>query len=331
MELTFLDVFIAVFSMLLLMLPGFILGKTKLLPEKASDVCSKIVLYVCQAALMFTCFQKYSYSPRIGVNMLITFGASVVVHGLMTLVVFLTCRTDDNAKLRVMRFASIFSNCGFMGIPFLQALFWESSALGEMLIYAAVVNAVFNMLTWTLGAFLMTGDKKQISVKKIVTNPVLISLTIGAILFFAVGVPLVDVCSEGSAFDQFITKTMSSVEMLSNMVTPLSMFVIGLKLAVVKPKTLLLERKAYAVSLNKLIIMPIIIVACLLFLPIENEVKYTVFLLLSMPCASSTVLFAVRFNEDSDFASLVVLQSTLLSILTIPLLFLGFSALLAII
>ena len=281
------------------MLPGFILGKCKVLPDGASDVCSKIVLYVCQAALMFTCFQKYEYSARIGWNMLITFGVAVVVHLLMTAFAVLTCRGDDRAKMRVMRFASVFSNCGFMGIPFLQALFFDSPALGEMLIYAAVVNAVFNMLTWTLGAFMMTGDKRQISIKKIVTNPVLISLTVGAVLFFAVGRPLVDVANEGGVLDQFITKTMSSVEMLSNMVTPLSMFVIGLKLATVKPKTLLLDKKAYMVSANKLIIMPIIITICLLFLPVQQEVKYTVFLLLSMPCASSTVLFAFHFSHKN--------------------------------
>ena len=179
MELGFLDVFIAVFSMLILMVPGFILGKFKFLPEKATDVCSKIVLYVCQAALMISCFQKNEFSPRIGWNMLITAGVTLVIHIIMAVLVFLVFRGEDRAKLKIMRFASIFSNCGFMGIPFLQMLFSGTSYVEEMVIYAAVVNAVFNSLTWTLGAVIMTGDKKQISLKKLATNPTIIAIVIG--------------------------------------------------------------------------------------------------------------------------------------------------------
>jgi predicted permease len=172
----------------------------------------------------------------------------------------------------------------------------------------------------------MTGDKKQISIKKILTNPTLIAVALGVIVFVIAKKPLVDLCVEGSTGDTFITKIMSSVGMISDMVTPLSMFVIGLRLSAVKLKALLLDKQAYFVTLNKLVVMPIIVMASVLFLPVANEIKFTVFLLLSMPSASSTVLFAVKFNEDSDFASLVVLQSTLLAIVAIPLMFLVFNA-----
>lgn len=313
------------------MVPGFILGKFKFLPEKATDVCSKIVLYVCQAALMISCFQKNEFSPRIGWNMLITAGVTLVIHIIMAVLVFLVFRGEDRAKLKIMRFASIFSNCGFMGIPFLQMLFSGTSYVEEMVIYAAVVNAVFNSLTWTLGAVIMTGDKKQISLKKLATNPTIIAIVTGVILFFAVGKPLINVFPDGSVADMFTTKIMGAIDMLSDMVTPLSMLVIGLRLATVSFKELFLSGKACLVSLIKLVVVPIVITVCVLFLPIAEEVKYSIFLLLSMPCASSTVLFAVKFNEDSDFASLIVLQSTLFSIVAIPLMFLAFNALLGVV
>ena len=106
------------------------------------------------------------------------------------------------------------------------------------------------------------------------------------------------------------------------MVTPVSMIVVGIRLANVNVKQLFMDKWAYVSAFFKLIVMPLIAILAVAFLPVANTVKYTVFFLLSMPAATGTAMFAVKFNSDSDFASVCVLLSTILSVITIPLLFL---------
>lgn len=330
MEIKILDVLISVLSLLILVIPGYILVKLKVLPKGAKETCSIVVLYVGQSALVFMCFQKSAYSPEIGLNMLITFGLAMALHLLFYLIVRFAVRGSNESKLCVMRYASVFENCGFMGIPFLQVLF-KGEAQSEILIYAAAIVVVFNILNWTLGVYVMTGDRKQISLKKIACNPVIICLILGAILFFAIQKPLISLFEEGSVGHSIFNKIISSVELMSNTVTPLSMFVIGMRLAKMTPKTLLCDKHAYVVSGFKLLVASLITILTVTFLPIALEIKYALVLLTSMPCATSSALFAINYNRDSNFGSVCVLHSTVFSIVSIPLTFLLFTTLLGLV
>ena len=71
--------------------------------------------------------------------------------------------------------------------------------------------------------------------------------------------------------------------------------------------------------------MPLVAILTVAFLPIDTTVQYAVFFLLAMPAATSTAMFAVKFGGDGDFASVAVLLSTILSVITIPLMFLVIS------
>ena len=148
MQINFLDVLIAVAVLIVLAVPGFILKKTKILSEHAGEAISALVLYGCQPVHVFMSFQEH-YNPDIAINMLIVLGLATLLHGIMLGVVHLVIRgKNDQAKKRVARFACVFSNCGYMGIPFLQSIF---PGVGEVIIYASVVIAVHNVLNWTVG------------------------------------------------------------------------------------------------------------------------------------------------------------------------------------
>ncbi len=323
---SFLDVLIAVFSLTILAVPGFILVKTKLIKGDAAAPFSALVLYACQPMLMFMGFQKTPYDSSIGINMLIVAGIAFVVHFIMIGIMYLCFRNKDNsAKINCLRFASVFSNCGYMGFPFLQTLFGGTDAIGELLIYGSVVVGVFNILTWSIGVYMMTGDKKQMSVKKALLNPTVLGLFLGLIVFFALRVPIVDIAVEGTTLDTILTKLIASFNFLADMVTPLAMIVIGIRLANVSLKNLFLDKWAYVSCAFKLIVMSIVSIFSVAFLPISTTVKYAIFFLLSMPSATGTVLFAVQFGGDSESGSVFVLLSTILSILTIPLMFLLFN------
>lgn len=329
MQINFTDVLITVFSLVILAVPGFIFAKCKMLPQSASETISVIVLYGCQSFLVLTSFQNSVFNPSIAVNMLIVFGLAVALHLLMFgLIMLVTVKREPSARLKCVRYASLFSNCGFMGFPFLQSIFGELPSFGEIMIYAAVVVAVFNIMNWTLGVYIMTGSRKEISVKKILLNPVIISVVIGFLLFVLVGKPVADVAEEGSVLDKILTKFMGAMNFFSDMVTPLSMTVIGIKLANINFKRLFIDKSAYFTGAMKLLIMPLLTALAVAFLPVAEEIKYVTFFLLAMPTATSTVLFAVRFGGDGDAASISVLLSTILSVATIPLMYLLFGVML---
>lgn len=321
MEIKFIDVLITVLSLVLLMVPGFIMAKAKMLPENATETLSTIVLYLCQTMLVFACFQNYKYDAQIALNMLYVAGLALAVHFIMIGLLYLVVRGDD-AKKRCLRYGSVFSNCGYMGIPLLKMLFDGKVDQGEILIYTAVVLSVWNIVNWTFGVYMMTKDKKEVSVKKIALNPVIIAVVLGFLSFIILKKPIKDFGEPGYPLNSILTKIMGCVDFFGEAVTPLSMTVIGIKLANVNLKQLFLDKQAYLCSLFKLIIMSVITMLVVSFLPIDVNVKYALFFCLSMPAASSTTLFAVKFKGDGDFASVCVLLSTILSIITIPLMFL---------
>ena len=340
---SFFDVFITVLFLLLLTIPGFILAKLKMLPQSASEALSVIVLYGCQPVLIFTSFQGCSYSPEIATNMLIVAGLALLAHLLMFAVgklVFL--KWEKNDKVKTVKYLSAFSNCAFMGLPFLQSLFTDPALQSELVIYCAVVLAVFNVLTWTFGVYIMTGDRSQISVKKVLLNPVIIAVAISLVVFFVMQKPLVEFAAEGTPMRAVLEKLMGApaeagepaktgtLDYISNIVTPLSMFVIGIRLSNISIGQLLTDKWAYITTFMKLVVMAFLTIFLVAFLPIDATIKYTIFFLLAMPSAASGAMMAVKFGKDGDFASVCVVLSTICSIVTLPLLYLFMNSVLGI-
>ncbi|MBQ7340062.1 MAG: AEC family transporter [Clostridia bacterium] len=332
MSVGFLDVLLAVLSLIVLVVPGYLLVKGKLINQSAGEVCSSIVLYGCQPALVFMGFQKAEYNSQIGLNMIIVALLGVLMHFIMFGVMQLcTIKASKTAKLNVIKYASIFSNCGFMGLPFLQLLFsGDTTALGNVMIYAAVIVAIFNILNWTLGVYTVSGDKKSISFRKIILNPTIIAVILGFICFMIFKKPLVDLLPEGKFADNLVEKLMQSVNFIGDMVTPLSMTVIGIRLAYINLTRLFTEKAVYVVAFFKLIVMSLLTTLVVAFLPIDVHIKYVLFFLFSMPCATSSAMFAIKFGSDGDTATLSVLFCTVSCILTIPLMFLLFSTIVVI-
>lgn len=299
-------------------------------PKGASATLSSIVLYGCQPVLIITSFQGCAFDPKIALNMLLIAAIGFAVHFLMLLIVKLAFRKwEQQEKTCLVKYLSIFSNCGFMGLPFLQSLFTDAALQAELIIYCAVILAVFNILNWTVGVYIVTGDKKQITAKKVLLNPVIISVIVSLILFFAMQKPLIEFTTEGTTMHKVVTKFMGALNYISNMVTPLSMFVIGIRLADTKLKDLA-DPWAYIATGTKLIIMSFVTMFTVAFLPIPATVKYTIFFLFSMPSATSGAMMAVQFGKDSGFASVGVVLSTICSIVTLPLMYLFMNSVLGV-
>ncbi len=325
---SFLNVLIAVISLVILAVPAFILVKTKLIPASSAAILSTIVLYCCSPANILMGFQKTDYNSQIATNMLIVLGLSIVMFSLMLVIACLCLRgSAEPTKIRVARFAAVFPNCGYMGLPFLQVLFSDPALQGEVTIYAATIISVFHAFSWTFGVLVMSGDKRNVSFKKIIFNPCIIAIVLGFILFVTVKTPIVNVAQDGTTLDNILSSLSKSIDFIGDMVTPLAMFVIGTKLANVSLKQLFMDKWAYIAAAVRLVGMSIVVMLLVAFLPIAETVKYALFFLFSMPSATNTAMLAIKYQADGDFASVAVLLATVLSIVTIPLMFLLFQSL----
>jgi predicted permease len=210
----------------------------------------------------------------------------------------------------MMRFSSVFSNNGFLGIPLAMAVFGAGSM---PLMVVIILNIVTNVLMYTLGIYLISGDRKAISLKKAFLNPVLIAFVIGIIA------NLLNVKG-------YIPEVATYSTHFSNLVTPISMTILGMKMGGVKFLELFKSWKTYYVSALKLVVFPMIIVAIVFVLNqataiITPDMVLGVLIAFAMPTAGLASTFSDNFGGDTENAVAFTLGTTVLSIVTIPLLY----------
>lgn len=325
MEVSFLSVLLSVFSLALLAVPGFIIGKLKLLPENGTKALTSVLLFIGQPMLTFMSFQKCAYSKEVVSNLLLVAGLAILAHILMFGVIFLTLfkKSTNDEKFRIVSFASVFGNCGFMGLPFLQMLFGGISS--EAIMYGAVFVAVFNAFSWTVGIFFITRDTKFVKFKKAFFNPPFIALLISLPLYLILKKPINLIGAEGSFVRSCFEKIFISGNFLGELVTPLSMIILGLRLSEMKLKEIFADYHPYISSCMKLILMPSLAFVACTILGVPELIKWAVFFECCMPTATQTLLFSEQYGDNPHTASSCVLLSTMLSVVSIPLIFLLFS------
>lgn len=296
-----------------LAIPGYILVKGKILKPEQSGVLSKLLMYL---ALPFLIFSGGVNNLTFNKETMLMMGVVSVISIVFILLMFyiskpLVMMEKDKKVAGMMRFCAVFANNGFLGIPLAVAVFGRDSGVFAVLI---LINIINNVMMYTLGAYLTTGDKKNISFKKAFLNPVLIAFVLSCI-FNLLNVK--DYVSEVVVFSDYF----------SNIVTPISMTVMGMKLGAIKISSLFKSGKLYYVSFVRLILFPIVIVALLLGfeligmnLPMK-DIILGMFVAFAMPTAGLAATFADEFGGDSENAVIYTLGTTVFSIITIPALY----------
>ena len=296
-----------------LAVPGFILVKAKLLKPEQSGVLSKLLMYLALPFMIFSGVVKnltFDGDSLLMLGVVALVGMAVVLGMFFVSTPLVKMQKDPKTK-GMMRFCAVFANNGFLGIPLAVAVFGSDSPVFTVLI---VLNIINNVLMYTLGAYLTTGDKKNISVKKAFLNPVLVAFVLGCIcnlLGMAKAVPEVKTFS-----DHF-----------SNIVTPISMTIIGMKLGAISFRTLFSSGKLYYVSFLRLALFPVAVTAVLFvvkLIPVSvdwQSIILGVFVAFSMPTAGLAATFADEFGGDTENAVIFTLGTTVLSVITIPTLY----------
>ncbi len=303
-----------VIMFVLLAIPGYLLVKTKRLKSSDSHSISTILLYVGLPfmILVSTLGLKLSTQTIIDISLItIIFILSIIVLVLLSKIFSKYEPLAD--QRRMARFCMIFPNNGFIGIPLAAALFPEGHALYAVVAYSGVLNVLTNVTWPTYGSYMLTGDKKHISAKGLLTNFVLIAFILGIIL------NLLGVKS-------LVPEVLEYSNHFKGIVVALSMTILGMKFADMQMSKLFTNKKVYYLSIVRLIISPILIVGVLLlirpFAYISAEVVIATYIAFSMPTAAMAPTIADKFNIDSEDSVLYTLGSTIFSVITIPVLYL---------
>jgi malate permease and related proteins len=283
----------------LIMLVGFTAKKRNILNEAAGKKLSELLLYITSPFLIITSFQT-PFSRDMLWNAGTVFLFSMGAHGFSVLLgKLLYCRYPENTK-RVLKFVSIYSNCGFMGFPVLEGLFGKIG-----IFYGSIYVMAFNIFIWTNGVMIFTGKKDWKMMRKALFNPGIISVFLGMILFlFSLRLPL---------------PVFRAVELVGGMTVPLSMLIIGALLADADIKGFFSGLSVYYGTFVRLLLIPMIALVVLKVIGFPGQLLQICVLLVAMPAAANTAIFAEMYGADSQLASRCIVISTLLSIITIPL------------
>ena len=204
-------------------------------------------------------------------------------------------------RRRLENFAASFCNAGFIGIPLAQAIIGE-----EGVFYIAASVALLNLFQWTYGVYIMADRKDAISAKTIAKNPVVIAIVIGVVLFVS-QIPVPGI----------VTSTLGYI---AGMNTPIAMILMGTYLAKL-PLKKLLDKRAYGCVLFRLVIIPAVILLVFWVLPVSTAaIALAAFLAAATPVGANICVFAQQYDCDYEFSVVTVCLSTLLSVITVPLL-----------
>lgn len=297
-----------IFVLTVLMVVGIILRKKNVITDEVSKGMTNILMGVALPCLIISSFNiKFTKDmAKNSINMIIY---SMVVHMMLLAVSSLLFLKKEDKEKSIFKFCMIFSNCGFVGYPIAQALYGDIGVF-----YTSIFTIPQNIFVWSYGVMLFSGEKGLKSIKNSFKNPPVIAVLLGCLIFiFSIPIP---------------KPVLSTLKSVGNMTTPVAMFIIGAMLADSKVKEILSDKKVYLASFMKLIVAPALTVAVLILIKADKEMINICTILISMPAAILLGIFAEKYDGDKKAASSAVFMTTVLSLITIPLVIAALNAVL---
>lgn len=283
----------------LMMMIGVVLRKLKIITDEVNKGFSSILMNLTLPCMIVYSF-NFEFSVELLKNAVLILLYSIGIHIILIVLSKIAYIKFEDNKKTIYKFATIFSNCGFVGYPIVQGIFGNIGVF-----YTSIFTIPFNIFMWSYGVMLFTGESDFKSIKKNLINPPLICTFLGIIVFlFSLKLP------------QPVLNTIGSV---GNMTTPISMFIVGSMLADVKLKDVFNGFDIYYLNFVKLIVAPLIVFLLLRFLKADKTLLYICVIMVAMPSASLIGVFSEKYNGDKLAASKCAFLTTILSIITIPL------------
>lgn len=293
-----------VLMFVLLMIPGFILGKFKILGKEAIAGFGEIITKVAMPCLVIVKMLETNIA---------SFGVANVIACIVHVPAFLFLMSFVSRLIfkerRVERFCSVFPNCGFLGIPLAVAMFPDKP---EVAVFLSIWNIFDSVMVLTFGVNILSGEKRKSNILSVLLKPISIAAILGIIL---------SLFNFGSKFPMAVTYT----EYFANVTTPLSMTVLGFELSKISWKNLFSRFETYTVSFMKLCISPLLALGIVYIFDLIPGISLSpalfaaVFLATGVASASIASTLANDCGKDAALAAILTVGTTILSVITMPL------------
>ena len=277
---------------------GYFCSKRGILSPSTIKELSRFIIYVVTPCIVVESFHRPFDSSMLH-KMGIVCASAVGAHILNIILSRLLIHDKEQNRRVVYQFATIFSNCGFMGLPLQQAILG-----GDGVFYGAVFIAVFNVFTWTYGFILMGSHGQKVETRKLLLNPGILGVAVGFIIFVtSFQIPYV---------------LLVPIKSFAALNTPLPMVVVGYYLSQITSLKVLKDKNLIITQAVKLLASPLLILLFVYLAGVRGMLLTSLVISASAPSAANTVIFSVLFNRDAKLAVTLVSLSTLLSLLTMP-------------
>lgn len=293
---------------LVIILIGWLLRKSNAISIHAKDDLNTLMMTVTLPAMLVGGFLQPFDKALTEKGLLIA---------LLTVAALAACFLVGFVSMKIFRvrqdrrgvwlLVSSFGNLGFMGFPVIEAMYGK-----EGLFLASFVQITYGTCFFSLGALMMTQTQMAhgISFRKVLLTPVMIAIEIGLILYFIQFKP-----------PEYLSSLLSIV---GSMTGPIAMLIIGLKLSEFPLAHVFNSASLYGLALMRLLAAPVVVALGLRLLPPTGNVLLVPVLVIicAMPGPGNATNMAVTYGGDTDFAAKITALSAILSLLTLPIIFL---------
>ena len=302
--------FVVMMTLFAIVIVGYGAGKLGYLGGDFDRQLSRLVINLTCPALILSSAMTGELPDRKYILPLLLI--SIVTYAILTGVAFLLPRylTRQKADEGAVGFALMFGNVGFMGYPVVASIFGH-----EAVFYAAVLNVVNTFVVFTVGTMLITGKSEveggRFQKKVLYSTPMLAAyLTMLIVILRIDNIP------------EWISQPLI---MLGNITVPAALLIIGSSMSNLSVRSLLGNRTVYATTLFRLVLLPVGIYYMSLLMGFSQFVASLNMVVIAMPVATYGTILCLKYNKDTTFMAEVTFITTLLSVITIPILVLCFS------
>ncbi|MBQ7974449.1 MAG: AEC family transporter [Clostridia bacterium] len=284
--------------MFLIILVGYILYKLKVITAEGRKQLSEVMLTIVCPSLIFMVYQ-IDVTPEIIRGILWSFVLSILsmVIGIGIARLVIPKKAED---FQIGRLCIGYTNCAFMGIPIIEGIFGS-----EGVIYLTSYITMFNLLAWTHGVMLITGQKSFSGLIKVAKNPTIIALALGLICFVT-GIRIPEIPA-------------TALNYIKSLNTPVAMLIAGATMAQSDMLGAVRKMSVMGNVFIKLLVVPVVVMLVFKLLPVPSEMIFTCNVIATAcPTATIVTLFALRYDKNAVRASEIFAISTLLSGITLP-------------
>ncbi len=288
--------------LLAIVIVGYVAGKLKYMGGDFDRRLSNIIIDITCPALILSSTMGGKLPDRSLILPLL--GISLLTYVLLaiaawTLPRWLTKKSEDRGTVG---FALMFGNVGFIGYPIVGAIFGH-----EAVFYAAILNVVNTLSVFTAGVMLVNGERQRMAFQsKILVSTPMISAYL-AILIVALGIDNIP-----SVISQPIT-------MIGGITVPGALLIIGSSMSRLSWRMMLGSGVVYVTTAFRLLILPLLLYVIFRTMGFDSLVVNINTLVIAMPVATYGTILCLRYGRDTALITEITFISTLLSVLTIPL------------